>query len=32
MEKSKETRRYLQTGVVKIPTPLHEDKCFIMLS
>ena len=25
MEKSKETRRYLQTGVVKNPTPLHED-------
>ena len=26
MEKSKETRRrYLQTGVVKNPTPLHEE-------
>ena len=32
MEKIKETRRrYLQTGVVKNPTPLHEDKCFILL-
>ena len=25
MEKSKETRRYLQTCVVKNPTPLHEE-------
>ena len=32
MKKSKETRGYLQTGVVKNPTPLHEDKCFIVLS
>ena len=25
LEKSKETRGYLQTGVVKNPTPLHEE-------
>ena len=25
LEKSKETREYLQTGVVKNPTPLHEE-------
>ena len=25
MEKSKETRGYLQTGVVKNPTPLHDE-------
>ena len=25
MEKSKETRGYLQTGVVKNPTPLHDN-------